>query len=103
MDKLNRNRSLTNAGSNPFHRPVPYVANGKNPWNIRLQQKGGAIQGPASRALSFSDQIRPGQNESSVVAFNRVAEPVGTRQRPYEDIHRRRRNALDLIGIGAEH
>src|SRR5690349_4773467 len=103
MDELHSYGALTDAGSHPFYRTVTHVADGENTGHIALEQERISIERPSLRPLTVTDEIRPGQQKTALVALDNTRQPVRSGQSPDEDKHRTGRNALDFSGIGAQH
>src|SRR5262249_3376145 len=74
----------------------------KNPRHICLQQEWIAIESPCLRTLSFANQVRPGQDESELIALNHVSEPIRLRQCADENEHSAGRYALDFSSVRAQ-
>src|SRR5258708_23058758 len=60
---------------------MAYVTDHKNSRNIRFEQARVAVQRPAVRPLAIVQQIRPGQDETALVALDQTHEPFGARLR----------------------
>src|ERR1700690_1352397 len=102
MDELYCHGSLANSGRHSLYRTVPHVAHGKNAGDIGLEQERVAIESPSLGALPILNQIRAGQNESTLIAFDDTSQPIGSRRRSDEDEHRAGWHALKLVGVGTK-
>src|SRR5260370_16956353 len=60
---------------------MAYVTDHKNSRNIRFEQARVAVERPAVRPLAIVQQIRPGQDETALVALDQTLEPFGARLR----------------------
>ena len=102
MDELHGNRSFADAGSHSLHRAVAHIADGKKAGNICFQQERISIQAPALGAVAVANQVGTRQNESVLVTFDQIGEPIRSRLCADENEHRARRNPVNLAGIRTE-
>src|SRR5215469_9102585 len=99
MDELNRNRTFSDTRRNSLHRSVPDIADSKYARNIGLKQKWIALQRPFLRTLARLHQIWSGENETAVIAFNRIPHPLCAGRWANEDEHRAGRHSCRLAGV----
>ena len=72
MHKFDGDGALAHGGGNSFDRAVTHIAGHENAGDIRFEQKRITLQSPIPRAAPVRDQIRAGQNEASLVAFDQI-------------------------------
>ena len=102
MNELYRYRSFSNSRGYALYRTMAYVADGKNAWNIGLEQEGIPIESPSFRTLAIADEIGTGEDESAFVALDQARQPIGSGQSSDEDEHGTRGHALDFVGVGTQ-
>jgi len=103
MDDLHRHRSFADSRSHPIYRNVPHIANGKNAGNIGFEQERVVVERPSLRALPVTYTVKTSQQQTALVPFDHIRQPIRPRQCPNKDEHRTRRHALNLVGIGTKH
>src|SRR5436190_956591 len=103
MDELHRHRSFPNTGGDPLYGTMAHIAHGKDAGNIRLEQERISVEDPSLRALPVTDKVGTSQEETALVPLDDIRQPVRPRQCSYEDKHRARRHALNLLSIGTKH
>src|SRR5258707_7239385 len=80
---------------------MAYVTDHKNSRNIRFEQARVAVQRPAVRPLAIVQQIRPGQDETALVALDQTLEPFGARLRADKNEQAGGGELFRLRGYGA--
>jgi hypothetical protein len=85
MHELHDDSSFADARSHALDRAVAHIANHENTRHVDFEQTGISIEGPRRRPLSVSEQVRPGENESALVALDEIAQPLRARLRADEN------------------
>src|SRR6266849_2639671 len=80
---------------------MAYVTDHKNSRNIRFEQARVAVERPALRPLAIVQQIRPGQDETALIALDQTLEPFGARLRANKDEQARGGELFGFRGHGA--
>src|SRR6202011_1303662 len=93
-------RPLAHCRSDPLGRAMPHVAGGEDPGNARLERKWVALERPARRPLTASEQIRARQEVAGLVYLEALlGRPGGARLSP--DAHEQSLGAVTLDRAGA--
>src|SRR5882762_1616274 len=99
MDELHCDRAFADAGSHAFDGTMSHIANRENTRDICLKQERVAVQGPTLGLLPVANEIGTSQQETAVVSFDQVSQPLGARLSSDKNKHRTCRNPLNLICV----
>src|SRR6516162_8759042 len=102
MDELYRNRAFADAGSDALDRTVADISDNEDTRHTSFKERRIAVEGPALRALAFVDQILTGEDEATIVALDKIAQPFGARKRADVDVHALGGKTLHGVRGGAE-
>src|SRR5277367_2066985 len=79
MHELDDHSAFADAGGYALHRTVAYVAHDENARDIRFEQAGIALERPGSGALAIAKEVGAREDETALVAFDEVAQPLSAR------------------------
>jgi len=85
MHELHNHGSFAYTRSHALDRAVAHIADHENTRHVGFEQTGIAIEGPRRGSLSVSEQVRPGKDESALVALDEIAQPLRARLRADEN------------------
>src|SRR5277367_3026705 len=77
MHELDNDGAFANAGGDAFYGAVAHIADDKDAGDIGFEQARITIERPRRGPLAVAHQVRTVENESALVAFDNVAEPLG--------------------------
>src|SRR6516164_5154778 len=85
---IKHNGTFTNAIGNATHRTIPHIPYREYAGNVGFEQRRVAVESPARRALTISQEVLARENKSLGVAANRSVEPIRSRFGSDEDEER---------------
>src|SRR5580704_13280719 len=85
MHELDDDGAFADAGCNALHRTMTDVADDENARDIRFEQAGIALKRPGSGALAIAKEVGAREDETALVAFDQVAQPLSARLCPDEN------------------
>src|SRR5438105_7606126 len=100
MHELDRDRALADTGSHAFDGAVPNVTHRENTGDTSFQQERIPLEGPAIRAFSLPDQVRPCQDKSTNVPLYKAIEPIRAGRGADKNVERAGRHPV--YGSGAD-
>src|SRR5690242_6299201 len=78
------------------------VPHGKQSGNIGFEKKWIAVQRPPFRSAAVPQKIGAGKDESAIVSFDHLSQPLGSGHGADENEHGIGRHAFYLIGVRAQ-
>src|ERR1700675_1248079 len=85
MHELNDDGAFADAGSDAFYRAVADIADHKDAWDVGFEQAGIGVRGPGTGGLAAAKGVWAGEDEAALVAFDKIAKPIGAGLRANED------------------
>src|SRR5688572_1054403 len=86
MDHTDTARALADGRGHPLARARSHVADGEDPWHVRLEWERVTVQRPGpGPPLRAGRQIRPGEDVALVIELDEVGDRLGVGGAAHED------------------